>query len=164
MICSRWGWSGCSKPSPGSTSTAELVFRRARSPLWSARSSVISETAFGQCAYPVPSKALATRLPQETARLTNLLGRAPTISELADALNSDEEAVLEAADAWYAYSPTSLSARTADEDDQTDLIDRLGEEEDGYERAEDWATLQAGIAVLDVREWQIIFLSLLPAA
>jgi RNA polymerase sigma-B factor len=109
---------------------------------------------------PRPVKDLANRLPQETARLTNLLGRAPTISELADALDSDEEAVLEAADARYAYSPTSLSARPADEDDESDLLDRLGEQESGYERAEDWATLRAGIAALDARERQIIFLSL----
>lgn len=109
---------------------------------------------------PRSLKDLANRLPHETARLTNLLGRAPTISELADALDSDEEAVLEAADAWYAYSPTSFSARPADEDDESDLLDRLGKEESGYDRAEDWATLRAGIAALDARERQIIFLSL----
>ncbi len=68
--------------------------------------------------------------------------------------------MLEAADAWYAYSPTSFSARPADEDDESDLLDRLGKEESGYERAEDWATLRAGIAALDARERQIIFLSL----
>jgi RNA polymerase sigma-B factor len=108
---------------------------------------------------PRPVKDIGVRIPRETERLTGVLGRAPTIGELAEALDSDEESVIEAMDARHAYNAVSLTAPGGSHDDDTDLIDQLGEEESGYERAEDWAVLRAGLANLDKRERQIVFLS-----
>jgi RNA polymerase sigma-B factor len=108
---------------------------------------------------PRPLKELGARIPIETERLKGLLGRAPTITELAEALESDEEAVLEAIGAWEAYSTLSFNTPSYQEEDTSaDLLDRLGKDEDGYERAEEWASMRAGIAELDKRERQIVFL------
>jgi RNA polymerase sigma-B factor len=108
---------------------------------------------------PRPVKDISVRIPRETERLTGVLGRAPTISELAEALAADEETVIEAFEARHAYNTISLTAPGGDHDDDTELIDQLGEEESGYERTEDWAALRAGLENLDQRERQIIFLS-----
>jgi RNA polymerase sigma-B factor len=108
---------------------------------------------------PRPIKDISIRIPRETERLTGVLGRAPTIAELAEALSTDEESVIEAFEARHAYNTISLTAPGGNQDDDTDLIDQLGEEESGYERAEDWAALRAGLENLDQRERQIVFLS-----
>jgi RNA polymerase sigma-B factor len=108
---------------------------------------------------PRPVKDLANRIPRERDRLSGLLGRAPTVRELAEALEADEEAVLEAVEAWYSYNASSLNASTIDHAEETELLDRVGVEESGYGHAEDWSALRPGLAALDERERQIIFLS-----
>ena len=91
--------------------------------------------------------------------LTATLGRSPTIAELAQAAQVDEEDVVEALEVGRAYAARSLSA-ALDSDEASDLerIDLLSDDEQGYEATEDRAVLAAGFRALDERERQILHL------
>ena len=89
--------------------------------------------------------------------LSATLGRSPTIAELAQAAEVDEEDVVEALEVGRAYTTRSLSA-VLDSEDATDIerIDLLSDDEPGYEATEDRALLATGFRVLDERERQIL--------
>lgn len=89
--------------------------------------------------------------------LSATLGRSPTIAELAQAAEVDEEDVLEALEVGRAYTTRSLSA-ALDSEEAADLerIDLLSDEEPGYGATEDRALLATGFRVLDERERQIL--------
>jgi len=80
-------------------------------------------------------RALAVE--KSTAELTNRLGRSPTVRQIGQALELEDEEVLEAMQALRAGHATSLSSPRGSEDegDQT-LGDTLGSEEEGYALAE----------------------------
>jgi RNA polymerase sigma-B factor len=77
-------------------------------------------------------------------------GRAPTVAELTARTGHAEEDVVEALQAAQALSPVSMDApRGGGEDDEDSLvIDRLGDEDDGYERVEDRAAIEAALPAL----------------
>jgi RNA polymerase sigma-B factor len=80
-----------------------------------------------------------------------LHGRSPSVRELAEQLECDEEAVIEALDAAGALHPVSLNGpRRGDGEDEDDgaLIDRLGGGDDGYERVEDRVAIEAAMPTL----------------
>ncbi len=91
--------------------------------------------------------------------LSATLGRSPTIAELAQAAQVDEEDIVEALEVGRAYTTRSLSA-ALDGEEAADLerIDLLSDEEPGYEATEDRALLAAGFRKLDERERQILHL------
>jgi RNA polymerase sigma-B factor len=100
-------------------------------------------------------KELSLRVSRTLDELTTELGRSPTISELALALNVDEEDVVDAIDSANAYTTRSLHAPF--EDGGADSLgDRLGTEDAGYEEVEDGALVAVGLAALEERERRIV--------
>jgi RNA polymerase sigma-B factor len=100
---------------------------------------------------------LALRVNSATDRLVHTLGRAPTVSELADDLGVTIEEVLEAHEAAAAYRADSLDGPSSDDDqDGPQVIDTLGGEEPGYLQAEHSATLEPMMSALSDREREIL--------
>jgi RNA polymerase sigma-B factor len=90
--------------------------------------------------------------------LSRELGRSPTVGEIADKLHLSEEVVLEAREALSARMSTSLStpARGGDDDEALSLETRLGHDDDGFEGAEQRATLDVLRRSLTARERDIV--------
>jgi RNA polymerase sigma-B factor len=107
---------------------------------------------------PRPLQELAVRAPREQERLTRELDRSPTITELAQALDVDEEDLLEALAARQAYKTVSFSMPATVDDDESDLLDQLGDEDEGYRRSEERIALREGMAQLDDREQRVLLL------
>lgn len=101
-------------------------------------------------------KELSVRLNHSIEELGTVLGRSPTVAELADAVGADEEEIIEALDASRAYTAVSLSV-PADEEGAV-RVDLLGEDEAGYETSEHRADLLPGFERLDERERRILHL------
>jgi RNA polymerase sigma-B factor len=96
---------------------------------------------------------LSRLIEQQTVQL----GRSPTIPELAEAAQVEEETVLEALESSRAYTSLSLSAGAGgDEDEDLDPLESIGSEEPQYEISEDWAVLAPGFKALDDREKEIL--------
>jgi RNA polymerase sigma-B factor len=133
-------------------------------------------TAFSSYALPTMSgeirrhfrdRGWAVRPPrdlQETAiaveaageALHRRLGRSPTVTEIGDATDLDEEAVLEAREALSAKFATSLSTPSGDAEQDVTLEGRLGIADAGYEAAEQRATLEPLLARLPRRDRTIM--------
>jgi RNA polymerase sigma-B factor len=77
-------------------------------------------------------------------------GRAPTVAELTAQTGHLEEDVVEALQAAQALSPLSMDAPrgSGEEDEDSLFIDRLGGDDDGYERVEDRAAIEAALPAL----------------
>jgi RNA polymerase sigma-B factor len=91
--------------------------------------------------------------------LSKARGRAPTVNELAEYLELDQEKVLEALQAAQAYDALPLDAPTGsaqDGDDGGTYLDTLGAEDERYELIELDATLAAALKRLPPRERAII--------
>ena len=98
-------------------------------------------------------KELGVRLSRVLDELTSELGRSPTVTELAEATGAEEEDVIDALDSAHAYSTRSLHAPF---EDAESLVERVGDEEPGYEGVEQSSLLAAGLDALDVRERRIV--------
>ena len=105
---------------------------------------------------PRDLQELAQRVSRTTDRLVHQLGRAPTVSEIADDLGVTLEQVLEAREAAAAHRAESLDRPCYDDEDDTRIADTLGAPEAGYLQAEQAATLEAMMSVLSVREREIL--------
>jgi len=103
-------------------------------------------------------KELSLQLSQHIEGLSVELGRSPTVSELAQAVNAEEEEVVEALEIGHAYSTLSLSSPAGDEDSAVDPLASLGDIEAGFETSEDRAMLASGLLALDERERKILHL------
>lgn len=90
-----------------------------------------------------------------TGELTQALGRAPTVAEIAGDCDLSEEAVLDAVGAHTAYRPDSLSWTGPDDD--ADEVD-IAVADPGYRQAEARADLSGPLAALAPRERLIIHL------
>lgn len=100
-------------------------------------------------------RALKVRDAQE--RLANLRGRAPTVNELAEYLELDQEEVIDALQAIQAYESLSLDApRPGATDEATSYGDAMGEEDARYELVELDATVSAVLGRIPQRERQIL--------
>ena len=88
-------------------------------------------------------------------RLTATLGRSPTIAEIAEELDATPEHVLEALEAGSAYSPVSLSAGPAADED-LDLMEVIGTEDENFERADERTSLEPALHALPDREREIL--------
>src|SRR6185312_15946565 len=103
----------------------------------------------------------ALSVSRESERLSGELGRFPDLTELADAVGCTVEQVIEALDAAQNYHTASLDAPVAqDEGDHGSLGDTLGEEDAGFELAEDRHKLVAHWAELSDIEQQVLGLRL----
>lgn len=94
----------------------------------------------------------AQRVEAETERLTASLRRAPTPSEVADALGVDVDEVLEARDAFSGFDAASLDAPVADEDGADTAADLLGSPDGGYEVVEQLSAIAPALGRLTERE------------
>ena len=98
-------------------------------------------------------------LKKHTDRLSTLEGRSPSVTRLAEAMGCTQEEVLEAMAAAGSLSPMSLDGpRGGGDDEDETFVDRLGENEDGYEFVEDRAAVQT--AMPSLTETQRIVLQL----
>lgn len=107
----------------------------------------------------VPRRAqeLQTTLNTARAELSQELGRAPTVSELAKRIDVDEDAVVEAIDAARAYSGVPLDV-LAPPGETVPEHPMLGVLDDGYEQVEQRAVLRDVIAQLPEAEREILLL------
>jgi RNA polymerase sigma-B factor len=88
--------------------------------------------------------------------LTARLGHSPSVTEIAAALNTTNEEVLEALEVGSAYTALSLDAGPAGSDDDSDPMETIGGEDAEFDRSEDRATLGPALAQLPDREREIL--------
>lgn len=94
-----------------------------------------------------------------TAFLTSDLRRAPTIEELADALDIDRGQVVESIVAAKAYQPQSLDVKISDDDPRSQVLgDSLGELDAGFDRVTDRESVKSLLAALPAREQKVLYL------
>jgi RNA polymerase sigma-B factor len=97
---------------------------------------------------------LAPRVERTYDSLAAVLGRSPTVAEVADALGLEEHPVHHALEARTLTTVESLSA--PDSDEEGTVQTRPVAEEGGFARAEDRATLQPLLQTLSSREREIV--------
>jgi RNA polymerase sigma-B factor len=103
----------------------------------------------------------ALAVSKQTERLSSILGRSPTLDELAGTLECSIEQVMEAIDAAHNYHPASLDAPIAnDGEDRAALAETLGQEDYGFELAEHRQALAASWATLSEVEREVLGLRL----
>jgi RNA polymerase sigma-B factor len=101
----------------------------------------------------------ALRVDRTTQLLINRLGRPPTASDIAEHLDITIEDVLEAREAATAYRADSLDRPTsADDGDGASLVELLGADDPGFNRAEQSATLERLMRTLTERQREILHL------
>ena len=103
---------------------------------------------------PRALQELNARMSSTIERLTARLGRSPSIAEIASELGVNPEDVLEALEVGSAYTTLSLSTGPGEEDG--DPLESIGEEDTGFERSEDRASLEPAMAHLPPREREIL--------
>jgi len=110
---------------------------------------------------PRELKELALRVDKAVASLSSQAGRAPTVGEIATAVDVSEEQVLDALQAAVAYRAGSLDAPrsgTSEESQGESVADAIGTEEGGFERAEERATLGGMLVHITERERLVLTL------
>ncbi|SDS15443.1 RNA polymerase sigma factor SigF [Actinoplanes derwentensis] len=105
----------------------------------------------------VPRRLQELRLAitEANSSLTQVLGRSPTVPDVAFHLGITEEDVLEGLEGARAYNATSLSTPIS-ADGTTELGDTLGGEDHEFEVAETRVALGPAMASLDQREQKIL--------
>ncbi|MFI6691915.1 RNA polymerase sigma factor SigF [Streptomyces sp. NPDC050433] len=108
----------------------------------------------------VPRRLQELRLELAKAgdELSQLLDRAPTVTELADRLGITTDEVAEGMAASNAYTASSLDAQPEDDDTEGALSDRIGYEDHGLEGIEYVESLKPLIAGLPTRDRTILSL------
>lgn len=92
---------------------------------------------------------------EAVTRLTEQLGRFPTVAQIAERLDVEQEDVLEAMRADEARRTLSLDApRRRDDDDVAPAVEWVESEERGYDTVE--ASMSAEAVGLDEREWRVL--------
>jgi RNA polymerase sigma-B factor len=105
---------------------------------------------------PRDLQELALRVNGTTDRLVDELGRTPTVAEVAGALGTTCEQVLEAREAATAHRAESLDQPFGNDQDAGAVVDTLGADEPGYLQAEQSATLESMMWVLSEREREVL--------
>ncbi len=130
-------------------------------------STYATATIVGELKRHFRDKAWAVRVPrqlQETAvhmnkvlpELTQELGRSPTIAEIANRLQVEEDDVVGAMDAVHAYSTASLDAPTGSSG--LTHADTLGEDDSSLNFLESWATIAPAVRELSDRDRRVLYL------
>ncbi len=104
---------------------------------------------------PRALQELNSRMSGTIDGLTSRLGRSPSIAEIAAALDTTPEDVLEAIEVGSAYSTLSLS-RPAGGEEESDPLEAIGSEDEEFGRSEDRAALAPALAQLPQREREIL--------
>jgi RNA polymerase sigma-B factor len=108
---------------------------------------------------PRDLQELTLKVDKAVGELSDELRRQPSVAEIGAAVGADEEDVLEALQAGGAYRAISFEAPrggSGGEDDVTTLADSIGFEEDGFDRAEERATLARLLASITPREREVL--------
>ena len=100
---------------------------------------------------------LSLKINKTTTALSQNLGRAPTVAELARELGVSDDEIIEALDSSQAYSTASLDAPTGDDDSPT-RGERMGGEDERISNLEYFASLAPIIKELNEREQRILYL------
>jgi len=132
-------------------------------------SSYAVPTILGEIKRHFRDRTWAVRVPRDLQELTlkvdRLVGtlseelhRQPSVKELAAAAGVDEEQVLEALQAGGAYRAISIDAPrgSAGDDEVSTLADSVGVDEDGFDRAEERATLANLLTTVTEREREVL--------
>ncbi|MGI8901043.1 MAG: RNA polymerase sigma factor SigF [Nocardioides sp.] len=94
-----------------------------------------------------------------TGELTQALGRAPTVKELAIALGVSDEEIIEGLESANAYSTLSLDAPDSGGDDGAlSMIEVIGEDDEALAHVENRETIKPLLEALDPREKHILTL------
>ena len=101
---------------------------------------------------------LRLSLAAATADLTQELGRAPTVAELAKRLDVGADEILEGLESANAYSTLSLDAPDVRESEGPSMADGLGADDDALVGVEDRESLKPLVAQLPPREKKILLL------
>jgi RNA polymerase sigma-B factor len=101
---------------------------------------------------------LKLSLTKATSELSQTLGRAPTVAELAEHLKLPEEEILEGLESANAYSAISLDTPESGDDDSPAIADTLGQVDDALEGVEYRESLKPLLDRLPPREKKILLL------
>jgi RNA polymerase sigma-B factor len=104
-------------------------------------------------------KERAVELARVSEELSSRLGRSPSLSELADALEATEEQTLEAVEAYHARHAAPLEQGS--EDDETTPLapaQMVGAEDERFEQAEYLSVIAQGVEALSDSERMILYL------
>ncbi|HET8980482.1 MAG TPA: SigB/SigF/SigG family RNA polymerase sigma factor [Solirubrobacteraceae bacterium] len=104
-------------------------------------------------------KERALELAGVTEELSNRLGRSPSLSELAEAMDATEEQTLEAIEAYHARHASSLEHGSDDEEAGVpQLAQVLGAEDERLEQAEYMTMIAKGAETLSESDRMILYL------
>jgi len=93
-----------------------------------------------------------------TAELTQLHGRSPTVSELAEHIGVTQEEVIEGLESSNAYSTLSLDASDDSDDGPASMLDAIGVDDEGLEHVEIRESIKPLLDRLAPREKKILLL------
>jgi RNA polymerase sigma-B factor len=106
---------------------------------------------------PRDLQELTLRVDRAVGELSEELRRQPSVAEIARAVGSEAEEVLEALQAGGAYRAISFDApRTGGDEDVATVGDSVGVDEDGFDRAEERATIKQLMATVTPREREVL--------
>ncbi len=108
---------------------------------------------------PRDLQELSLSVDRAVGELAESLRRQPSVAEIAVAIDAEEEEVLEALQAGAAYRAVSFDAPrsgASGEEDVTTLADSVGIDEEGFDRAEERATLQRLMSTVTPREREVL--------
>ncbi len=107
---------------------------------------------------PRDLQELALKVDKAVAELAKDLRRQPTVPEIGAKVGATEEQVLEALEAAGAYRATSFDAPrgSAGEDEGDSLADATGTTEEGFDLAEQRATIERLMASVTPREREVL--------
>lgn len=106
---------------------------------------------------PRPLQERSIRIGRAIGRLTQELGRSPTVREIADHVEATDEEVLEGLEAARAYTADPLEAPAGSEDGPAP-IDTLAAHDDRFDHFESWQSVAPVIQRLPERERTILYL------
>ena len=104
------------------------------------------------------AQELARKIADGRREVTRLLGRSPTVGELAEYLECSEEEVLEGLLTGEAYDTVSLDAPRSGDEETDNRLDALGSEDGRLDLVDDQATVFAAAQRLPERERRILYL------
>jgi RNA polymerase sigma-B factor len=104
-------------------------------------------------------QAMGIEFKQQVEKLTQELGRSPTLKEVSTSLDASVEEVIETIESESAMNHLSLDTTIIKDDRQTfRLIDCIGDDSDYYSIAEDREAIGRLISGLPAREQKLIFM------
>ena len=106
---------------------------------------------------PRDLQELTLKVDRAVGELCEELRRQPSVAEISSAVGAEEEDVLEALQAGGAYRAVSFDApRSGGDEDVATVGDSVGVDEDGFDRAEERATLKQLMATVTPREREVL--------